>query len=417
MTDPRRRAPGPPRRLAPGVPRRGGGRRRRDRVRRARGRRRDRRRRAACPARRRPRPDARPRRPHVPVRGRAPGRDRHARAGPHVHGRVRPHDDVARRAGRPAPALDDDVGAAHGAGSPRARSAPTGGPGRRAARRHRRGARPAAGGPHDHHRVRAVAVRRTRRRAPADRFGLADRLPPGLVAAPALPGRRPRPGAQRRRPRASRPAPTTRRSRCTRSATSPGRPSARRASAGRSSASAGRRPRRPPRSRRATCMGFKDGTANIKAEETGRRRATRLGPARRRRGPGWLAGGTYMAVRRIRMLIETWDRTSLREQEAIIGRDQGRGRAAVGRDRVHRARLRRHRRRTAQPLMAADVARPARASVAARRRPDAAPGLQLHGRQRLARAARRRAVLRRVRARPADRLHPDPGRAGADRRA
>lgn len=70
-------------------------------------------------------------------------------------------------------------------------------------------------------------------------------------------------------------------------------------------------------------MGFKDGTANIKAEDTALLREhvwVRPGD-----GPSWMDGGSYLVTRRIRMLIETWDRTPLAEQEAIIGRNKGEG--------------------------------------------------------------------------------------------
>ena len=38
-----------------------------------------------------------------------------------------------------------------------------------------------------------------------------------------------------------------------------------------------------------------------------------------------MAGGTYLVARKIRMVIESWDRTRLEEQERVIGRDKGEG--------------------------------------------------------------------------------------------
>jgi deferrochelatase/peroxidase EfeB len=76
-------------------------------------------------------------------------------------------------------------------------------------------------------------------------------------------------------------------------------------------------------------FGFKDGTANLKAEQTDlvdehlwARRTDAAGEG----GDGsWMADGTYLVARRIRMTIETWDRSSLREQEAIVGRTKSEG--------------------------------------------------------------------------------------------
>ncbi|MBT1091639.1 iron uptake transporter deferrochelatase/peroxidase subunit [Streptomyces chartreusis] len=74
-------------------------------------------------------------------------------------------------------------------------------------------------------------------------------------------------------------------------------------------------------------MGFKDGTRNIAGTETDRlKKFVWVGE---KDGPQWMAGGSYLVARRIRMHIETWDRTSLQEQEDIIGRDKGEG-APVG---------------------------------------------------------------------------------------
>lgn len=77
-------------------------------------------------------------------------------------------------------------------------------------------------------------------------------------------------------------------------------------------------------------FGFKDGTANIKAEETAvvdeQVWAAASDAAADASGDAsWMAGGSYLVARKIRMTIETWDRTSLREQEAIVGRTKGEG--------------------------------------------------------------------------------------------
>ncbi|MGW2597593.1 iron uptake transporter deferrochelatase/peroxidase subunit [Streptomyces klenkii] len=79
-------------------------------------------------------------------------------------------------------------------------------------------------------------------------------------------------------------------------------------------------------------MGFKDGTRNIAGTET-----DRLGKhvwVGEKDGPDWMVGGSYLVARRIRMHIETWDRTSLAEQEDVFGRDKAEG-APVGRQREH----------------------------------------------------------------------------------
>lgn len=74
-------------------------------------------------------------------------------------------------------------------------------------------------------------------------------------------------------------------------------------------------------------MGFKDGTANVRAEDTvDLEKFVWVGGAG---APApdqeWMRGGTYLVARRIRMLIEAWDRASLGEQERVIGRAKGSG--------------------------------------------------------------------------------------------
>lgn len=70
-------------------------------------------------------------------------------------------------------------------------------------------------------------------------------------------------------------------------------------------------------------FGFKDGTANLKAEDP-----TLLDEnvwVATEDDQEWMAGGSYLVARRIRMLIESWDRTTLKEQERVIGRSKGSG--------------------------------------------------------------------------------------------
>ncbi|THA73947.1 iron uptake transporter deferrochelatase/peroxidase subunit [Streptomyces sp. A0592] len=77
-------------------------------------------------------------------------------------------------------------------------------------------------------------------------------------------------------------------------------------------------------------MGFKDGTRNISGtDKAALDQHVWVGAGD---GSDWLTGGSYLVARRIRMNIETWDRTSLQEQEDIFGRDKGEG-APVGKSR------------------------------------------------------------------------------------
>lgn len=69
-------------------------------------------------------------------------------------------------------------------------------------------------------------------------------------------------------------------------------------------------------------MGFRDGTNNITAQDTkGLRDYVWTGSE----APAWMQGGTYLVARRIRMLIEVWDRGTLESQEETFGRHKRSG--------------------------------------------------------------------------------------------
>jgi len=72
-------------------------------------------------------------------------------------------------------------------------------------------------------------------------------------------------------------------------------------------------------------FGFKDGTANVKAEETAAlEEHVWVGSGDDAKAP-WLAGGSFLVARRINMRIEIWDRQPLGDQEDFVGRTKDTG--------------------------------------------------------------------------------------------
>jgi deferrochelatase/peroxidase EfeB len=77
-------------------------------------------------------------------------------------------------------------------------------------------------------------------------------------------------------------------------------------------------------------LGFKDGTNNPSANDpAAMNRLVWLAGAD---GPAWMVGGTYLIVRRIALVLSTWDAVSVTEQERAIGRHKTSG-APLGRRR------------------------------------------------------------------------------------
>ncbi len=67
-------------------------------------------------------------------------------------------------------------------------------------------------------------------------------------------------------------------------------------------------------------MGFKDGTNNILSESPEDMDSfVWVGDETDQK---WMRGGTYVVTRRIRILVESWDRDRLEDQEAVIGRQK-----------------------------------------------------------------------------------------------
>jgi deferrochelatase/peroxidase EfeB len=81
-------------------------------------------------------------------------------------------------------------------------------------------------------------------------------------------------------------------------------------------------------------MGFKDGTNNVVAEDTQALKDHVWVSATD--DPAWMRNGSYLVTRRIRMLLEVWDRSTLADQEQTIGRIKGSG-APLGGSKEHDA--------------------------------------------------------------------------------
>jgi deferrochelatase/peroxidase EfeB len=67
-------------------------------------------------------------------------------------------------------------------------------------------------------------------------------------------------------------------------------------------------------------LGFKDGTRNIKSEQTElMNKYVWTGPES---GQSWFGNGSYLVARKIRIFVENWDRDYLQDQEHVIGRSK-----------------------------------------------------------------------------------------------
>lgn len=98
-------------------------------------------------------------------------------------------------------------------------------------------------------------------------------------------------------------------------------------------------------------MGFKDGTNNIRGEDVeAMDEHVWVQPGD---GPAWMEGGTYLVARRITMLLDVWDETSLEGQERAIGREKLSGAPLGGDDEFDPVDL--DARRDGQPVIPTDA--------------------------------------------------------------
>ncbi|CCP03544.1 Peroxidase ycdB precursor [Erwinia amylovora Ea644] len=80
-------------------------------------------------------------------------------------------------------------------------------------------------------------------------------------------------------------------------------------------------------------LGFKDGTANPDTADSGLMDNI-LWVSEQQGEPAWTIGGSYQAARIIQFHVEFWDRTPLREQQTIFGREKHSG-APLGMQQEH----------------------------------------------------------------------------------
>ncbi|WP_432090890.1 iron uptake transporter deferrochelatase/peroxidase subunit [Streptomyces sp. NRRL F-5630] len=74
-------------------------------------------------------------------------------------------------------------------------------------------------------------------------------------------------------------------------------------------------------------MGQLDGTGNPKESDKDFAQRVFVGPED---GPEWMANGSYVVMRRIRMLLDDWEGLGLAEQEKVIGRRKSTGAPLTG---------------------------------------------------------------------------------------